>query len=61
MDEDVVKSLLGFAAGVMVGAWRDDPIGDEILEAIRITENHDHFERIPGIEIENWAERPKKK
>ncbi len=50
----------------MVGSWKDDPIGDEVLEAIRIsrkpmvTENLDHFERIPGIEIENWVERPKK-
>jgi len=23
-----------------------------------VTENFDHFERIPGIEIENWVERP---
>ncbi len=50
----------------MVGSWKDDPIGDEVLEAIRIgrkpmvTENLDHFERIAGIEIENWVERPKK-
>lgn len=26
-----------------------------------VTENLDHFERIPGIEIENWVERPEKK
>ena len=28
---------------------------------VMVTENLDHFERIPGIEIENWVERPKKK
>ena len=27
---------------------------------VMVTENLDHFERIPGIEIENWVERPKK-
>lgn len=27
---------------------------------VMVTENVDHFERIPGIEIENWVERPKK-
>ena len=27
---------------------------------VMVTENIDHFERIPGIEIENWVERPKK-
>ena len=26
---------------------------------VMVTENIDHFERIPGIEIENWVERPK--
>ena len=26
-----------------------------------VTENLDHFERIPGIVIENWVERPEKK
>lgn len=25
---------------------------------VMVTENFDHFERIPGIEIENWVERP---
>ena len=24
---------------------------------VMVTENLDHFERIPGIEIENWVER----
>ena len=28
---------------------------------VMVTENLDHFARIPGIEIENWVERPKKK
>lgn len=28
---------------------------------VMVTENTDHFERIPGIEIENWVERPNKK
>lgn len=28
---------------------------------VMVTENLDHFERIPGIEIENWVERQKKK
>ncbi len=27
---------------------------------VMVTENLDHFKRIPGIEIENWVERPKK-
>lgn len=27
---------------------------------IMVTENLDHFERIPGIEIENWVERENK-
>ena len=28
---------------------------------VMVTENLDHFERIPGIEIENWVGSPKKK
>ena len=28
---------------------------------VMVTENVNHFERIPGIEIENWVERSKKK
>ena len=28
---------------------------------VMVTENVSHFERIPGIEIENWVERPQKK
>lgn len=27
---------------------------------VMVTENVSHFERIPGIEIENWVERAKK-
>ena len=27
---------------------------------VMVTENIDHFERIPGIEIDNWIERPNK-
>ena len=28
---------------------------------VMVTENLDHFKRIPGIEIENWVDRMKKK
>jgi hypothetical protein len=31
-----------------------------MLGYVMVSENIDHFERIPGIEIDNWIERPNK-